>query len=83
MVRTQRLVTAAERGEGEVALPADDAFISDWGEADGRVNTIILPWSDRAEAEIVATNARSRDEQRNVRIIDRKPAPPLVWSTAS
>jgi hypothetical protein len=33
-----------------------------------------LPCSDRAEAEIVATNARNRDEQRNVRIIDRKSA---------
>jgi hypothetical protein len=52
---------------------SDDSFMSDWGEAEGRVNTIILPCSDRTEADIVATNARNRDEQRNVRIIDRKP----------
>ena len=53
---------------------SDDSFMSDWGQAEGRVNTIILPCSDRAEADMVATNARNRDEQRNVRIIDRKPA---------
>jgi hypothetical protein len=48
--------------------------MSDWGGAEGRVNTIILPCADRAEAEIVAANARNRDEQRNVRILNRKPA---------
>src|SRR5256885_5162881 len=53
---------------------SDDSFMSDWGQAEGRVNTIIFPCSDQAEADIVATNARNRDEQRNVRIIDRKPA---------
>ncbi len=53
---------------------SDDSFMSDWGEAEGRVNTIILPCADHTEADIVATNARNRDEQRNVRIMDRKPA---------
>jgi len=38
------------------------------------VNTIILPCADRAEAEVVAANARNRDEQRHVRIIDHPPA---------
>jgi len=52
----------------------DDSFMSDWGEAPNRVNTIILPCADHTEADIVATNARNRDEQRNVRILDRKPA---------
>ncbi len=52
----------------------DDSFMSDWGGAEGRVNTIILPAADRDEAEIVAANARNRDEQRNVRILDRTPA---------
>jgi len=52
----------------------DDSFMSDWGEAEGRVNTIILPAADRGEAETVAANARNRDEQRNVRILDRRPA---------
>jgi len=53
---------------------SDDSFMSDWGEAEGRVNTIILPATDRDEAEVVAANARNRDEQRNVRILDRTPA---------
>jgi len=52
----------------------DDSFMSDWGEAAGRVNTIILPCTDQAEADVVATNARNRDEQRNVRVLDHKPA---------
>ncbi len=70
-----KIITTAD------AIPAapyyvltDDAFMSDWGEAEGRVNTIILPCANRAEAEVVATNARNRDEQRNVRIMDRTPA---------
>lgn len=70
-----KTITAAD------AIPAapyyvlsDDAFMSDWGEAQGRVNTIILPATDHAEAEVVAANARNRDEQRNVRILDRAPA---------
>jgi hypothetical protein len=41
---------------------SDDALMSDWGEAAGRVNTIILPCADHTEADIVATNARNRDE---------------------
>ncbi len=53
---------------------SDDSFMSDWGEAQNRVNTIILPCTDQSEADIVATNARNRDEQRNVRIMDHKPA---------
>jgi hypothetical protein len=78
------IITTAE------AIPAapyyvlsDDSFMSDWGEAEGRINTIILPCSDRTEAEVVATNARNRTEQRNVRIIDRKPALSSGGSTAS
>ncbi len=51
-----------------------DAFMSDWGEAAGLLNTIILHVASRAEADVVATNARNRDEQRNVRIINRTPA---------
>jgi len=53
---------------------SDDAFMSDWGEAQGLVNTIIMPVASRDEADVVATNARNRDEQRNVRILDRTPA---------
>ncbi len=68
------ITSAVEIPEATYYVLSDDAFMSDWGEAEGRVNTIILPASDRTEAEIVATNARNRDEQRNVRILDRKPA---------
>ena len=42
-------------------------------EAAGLLNTIILPVASRDEADVVATTARTRDEQRNVRIIDRMP----------
>jgi hypothetical protein len=43
--------------------------MSDWGEAEERANTIILPCADRTEAEIVLTNTRNHDEQRNVRAL--------------
>ncbi len=48
--------------------------MSDWGAAEGRVNTIILPCASHEEAEVVAVNARNRDDQRHVRILDRTPA---------
>jgi hypothetical protein len=48
--------------------------MSDWGAAEGRVNTIILPYASHEEAEVVAVNARNRDDQRHVRILDRTPA---------
>jgi hypothetical protein len=68
------VITATEIPAAPYYVLSDDAFMSDWGGAEGRVNTIILPASSREEAEIVATNARNRDEQRNVRILDRMPA---------
>lgn len=68
------VTTAAEIPPAPYYVLSDDAFMSDWGGAEGRLNTIILPCTDRAEAEIVAANARNRDEQRNVRILDRLPA---------
>ena len=52
------VTTAAAIPPAPYYVLSDDAFMSDWGEAAGRVNTIILPCSDRAEAEIVATNGR-------------------------
>jgi hypothetical protein len=70
-----KLVTATDTiPAASCYVLTDDSFMSDWGEATGRVNTIILPCADRAEADVVATNARNRDEQRNVRIVDRAPA---------
>lgn len=52
---------------------ANDSFMSGWGPATGKVNTVILPCASWEEAEIVAQNARNRSEMRRVRIVARKP----------
>lgn len=70
---SQIITTAAAIPVTPYYVLTDDAFMSDWGEAEGGVNTIILPCGDSAEATIVATNARNREEQRNVRVLDRTP----------
>ena len=51
----------------------NDMFMSGWGKAEGRTNTIILPCKSYREAEIVAHNARSRTDQKRVRIVEQKP----------
>ena len=52
---------------------SDDRFMSDWGPAAGRTNTIILPCDDEEEAQIVADNANARTDMDNVRIIRNPP----------
>jgi hypothetical protein len=62
---------------------SDDAFMSDWGEAQGRVNTIILPCSDWAEAETVATNAATAPSSATCGPSTASPPSPRAWSTVS
>lgn len=51
----------------------NDRFMSGWGEAKGKVNTIILPCASYEQATIVEQNAMDRPEQKNVRIVSNKP----------
>jgi len=52
---------------------ANDTFMSGWGLAEGKINTIILPCVNWAEAKAVSEYAKSRDEMKHVRIVSKKP----------
>lgn len=52
---------------------SNDTFMSGWGCASGKINTLILPCDSWEEANTVATNAKTRKEQKYVRIVDKKP----------
>ena len=52
---------------------ANDSFLSGWGLAEGKINTVILPVNSEAEAEIVMTNARRRRDMLRVRYVMNKP----------
>lgn len=67
-------------GDGTKEIPAarfyvlsNDKFMSGWGRAHNMTNTIILPCRSYEEAEAVARYAKSRPEQRRVRIVSNKP----------
>jgi hypothetical protein len=47
----------------------NDSFMSGWGHAQDRINTLIFSCDSLSEAEIVATNARNRTDQTYIRII--------------
>lgn len=51
----------------------NDRFMSNWGPASGKTNTLIFCCASYEEAEIVAQNARARKDQKNVRICSGKP----------
>ena len=52
---------------------SNDAFMSGWGPAEGKTNTIILPCESYEEAETVEATAKDRGDQKNVRIVANKP----------
>ena len=51
----------------------NDRFMSGWGEARDKTNTIILPCESLEQAEIVVRNCSDRSEQQNIRIVWNKP----------
>lgn len=51
----------------------NDSFMSGWGSAKGKINTLILPCRSGSEAEIVAAHARKREDQKYIRIVANKP----------
>lgn len=50
-----------------------DKFLSGWGLADNKTAKYIVECDTYEEAEIVADNARSRSDQKNVNICYNKP----------
>jgi len=51
----------------------NDRFMSGWGRARDKINTIVLPCRDFEQAERVERYARSRGDQSRVRIVRHKP----------
>lgn len=51
----------------------NDRFMSGWGRATGKINTIVLACRSHGEAVAVARYCRERPEQTRVRIVTRKP----------
>jgi hypothetical protein len=52
---------------------SNDTFMSGWGPATDKVNTVVLPCRSYEEAETVAKYAKSRTDQQRVRIVMNKP----------
>ena len=52
---------------------SNDTFMSGWGPARGKINTVILPCESMPQAEAVAAYARSRTDQKRVRIVSNRP----------
>ena len=50
-----------------------DTFLSEWGKAQNKINRLILPCKDFAEAEVVCDNARGRGDMKSVHIHSEKP----------
>ena len=47
---------------------SNDSFMSNWGHATGLINTCVVPCDTLEEAEAVERYARSRSDQRYIRI---------------
>lgn len=52
---------------------ANDNFMSGWGPAEGKTNTVILPCADADEAGRVTAIVADRPEMRRVRTASTKP----------
>lgn len=50
-----------------------DTFLSDWGKAENRDAVFIAPCNSKDEARIVMANARSRGDQDEISLVEKKP----------
>jgi hypothetical protein len=50
-----------------------DNFLSGWGDAENKINKFVIECSNRAQAEQIATHARTRSEMRRVKITLERP----------
>jgi len=50
-----------------------DEFMSGWGKARGKINKVVIGCDTKAQAELIAKNAKRRGEMKNVRIATTKP----------
>lgn len=66
-------ITRKDIPDAKYYVLANDPFLSGWGEAEGKTNTIILPCRDYYEAALVETHAKARGDMKRVRIVSNKP----------
>ena len=55
--------------KAEYYVLSNDSFMSGWGGASGKINTCVVPCETYEEAEAVADYARSRSDQKRIRIV--------------
>ena len=60
----------------KIYVTMTDKFMSGWGQAQGKINKLVITCDTWKEAEIVAANAGRRSEMKYVNITDRKPSYP-------
>jgi len=70
---SQEITKRSEIPDAPYYVLSNDTFMSGWGFAKGRINTIILPCENLREARIVEWNAHQRTDQQRVRIVRHKP----------
>ena len=68
------VTSKSEIPDAKYYVLANDTFMSGWGEAEGKTNTLIFTASSYDEAEIVSDNAKTRSDMKRVRINSNKPS---------
>ncbi|MDX5808280.1 hypothetical protein [Bacillus cereus group sp. BfR-BA-02730] len=51
-----------------------DTYLGGWGDSEGKINKVIFECDSYEEAEVVADNAKNRDEMKYVNIVSNKPS---------
>jgi hypothetical protein len=57
----------------KVWVSMTDRFMSGWGQAQGKINKLVIECDTMREAEIVEANAKARTEMKHVNICLSKP----------
>jgi hypothetical protein len=70
---SKQVKSATEIPSAPLYVLANDSFMSGWGDAKNRTNTVILPCADAEEAAKVVAYVKSRPEMKRVRTLHRKP----------
>jgi len=65
----------AELPSADYYVLSNDTFMSGWGPAEHKTNVCVVPCRDYPTAQRVAEYARSRSDQKRVRIVANKPRP--------
>ena len=58
----------------KVYVTMNDKFMSGWGEAENKINKLVIECDTMEEAQIVSDNARERGEMKYINIATKKPS---------